>query len=181
MFLYNIGDDLMITYYTHTEDYIKKLYLELGITKPLDLKINVLAAHFDITVFYWPEDSRALFAKKKAFILINEHLSMIQKRQDFFHEFSHVLTHAGSQRTLPKAFVDYQEYKANHFMYHAAVPSFMLDELEINDATEFTITLIQHQFNVDYDFACKRLTNYLNRKRDILYWNMLVGNNLLYK
>lgn len=171
----------MALFLTHTEEYIKKLYLELGITKPQDLKINVLAAHFDITVFYWPEDSRALFAKKKAFILINEHLSMIQKRQDFFHEFSHVLMHAGSQRSLPKSFVEYQEFKANHFMYHAAIPTFMLDDLQINDATEFTIALIQQQFNVNYDFAYKRLTHYLNRKRDILNWNTLVNNNLIHK
>lgn len=166
---------------THTEEYIKTLYLELGIAKPQDLKIDNIANHFGITVFYWSEDSRALFVKKQAFILINEHLTNEQKNQDFFHELTHVLMHVGCQRKLPKLFIEYQEIKANQFMYHAAVPTFMLEDLQVNDLTETTVQLVQLLFNVDRDFAYNRLTHYLNRKRDILNWNMFMEKILVHK
>lgn len=166
---------------THTEEYIKTLYLELGIAKPQDLKINVIATYFGITVFYWSEDSRALFVKKQAFILINEHLTNEQKNQDFFHELSHVLMHVGSQRKLPKLFIEYQEIKANQFMYQAAMPTFMLEELKVSDLTEPTLQIVQQLFNVDRDFAYNRLKHYLNRKLDILNWNMFMENILVHK
>ena len=144
---------------THTEEYIKTLYLELGIAKPQDLKIDSIANHFGITVFYWSEDSRALFVKKQAFILINEHLTSEQKNQDFFHELTHVLMHVGCQSKLPKLFIEYQENKANQFMYHAAVPTFMLENLQVNDLTETTVQLVQLLFHVDREFAYHRLTH----------------------
>ncbi|WP_244504824.1 MULTISPECIES: ImmA/IrrE family metallo-endopeptidase [unclassified Lysinibacillus] len=57
-------------------------------------------------------------------------------------------------------FREYQENKANHFMYHACVPSFMLDEIEPNN---LTVEYIQEQFNVECDFARKRLEQYLSK------------------
>lgn len=176
-----MGVDEMRLNLTHTEEYIKTLYLGLGITTPQNLKIDVIATHFNIKVFYWSEDSRALFVKKQAFILINEHLTDEQKNQDFFHELTHVLMHVGSQRKLPKLFIEYQEIKANQFMYHAAVPTFMLEDLQINDLTETTVQLVQLLFNVDRNFAYTRLTHYLNRKRDILNWNMFMEKILVHK
>lgn len=45
-------------------------------------------------------------------------------------------------------------------MYHACVPSFMLDFLEIKDLTTSTLHKIQGLFNVEYDFAQQRLKQY---------------------
>ncbi len=58
-------------------------------------------------------------------------------------------------------FREYQENKANNFMYHACVPSFMLDEIELSD---LTVEYVQQNFNVEYDFAFKRMEQYFNRK-----------------
>lgn len=166
---------------THTEEYIKTLYLGLGITKPQDLKIDVIATHFNIRVLYWSEDSRAMFVRNQAIVLINEHLTDEQKNQDFFHELTHVLMHVGSQRKLPKLFIEYQEIKANQFMYQAAMPTFMLEEIQVSDLTEPTVQFVRQLFNVDRDFAYSRLTHYLNRKRDILNWNMFMEKILVHK
>ena len=48
-------------------------------------------------------------------------------------------------------------------MYHACIPTFMLDELIDNDSS-LTIKDLQLIFNVEYDFAEKRLTQYFNKK-----------------
>ncbi|WP_225230199.1 hypothetical protein [Ureibacillus galli] len=63
---------------------------------------------------------------------------------------------------MTKSFREYQEAKANNFMYH--VPTFMLEQLEITDYTNESIKLIQSLFNVEKAFALHRLTQYLNKK-----------------
>lgn len=54
-------------------------------------------------------------------------------------------------------------------MYHACMPTFMLDELVENDPS-LTIKDLQLIFNVEYDFAVKRLTQYFNNK-NMPKWN----------
>ncbi|MER2040083.1 MAG: ImmA/IrrE family metallo-endopeptidase, partial [Solibacillus sp.] len=121
----------MATHYTHTEDYIKTLYLKLDIKKPQELKFQSIAEQLGIHVFYWPDASQALFTGSKAFILLNEKLTPQQQWEEFCHELSHVLFHVGNQSKIPTRFIEYQEAKANIFMYHAAIPTFMLDQLHI--------------------------------------------------
>lgn len=161
----------MATHYTHTEEYIKTFYTKIDILKPQELKFQTIAERLGINVFYWPETSQALFTGNKSFILLNEKLTSQQQWQDFCHELAHVLLHTGNQRTMPESFRTYQEAKANTFMYHAAVPTFMIHDLHIEDATRQNIHLVQQLFNVEYDFASIRLTHYLNRQRDMLNWN----------
>ncbi|MGE7094371.1 hypothetical protein ACQKII_23655 [Lysinibacillus sp. NPDC048646] len=62
-------------------------------------------------------------------------------------------------------FREYQDNKANNFMYHACIPSFMLDELEHCDAGALTVQHVQQLFNVEYDFAVKRLDQYISNKQ----------------
>lgn len=161
----------MVIHYTHTEDYIKNLYEKLGITKPQELKFQMIAELLGIHVFYWSDASQALFTGNKAFILLNEILSPQQQWQEFCHDLTHVLLHTGRQRKLPNLFVEYQEHKANRFMYHAAVPTFMLDDLNIYDCTIQDIRLVQQLFQVEEDFARKRLNQYIQNKHSILNWN----------
>ncbi|RTQ87964.1 ImmA/IrrE family metallo-endopeptidase [Lysinibacillus telephonicus] len=46
--------------------------------------------------------------------------------QEFYHELGHVVLHIGNQRQMTDSFRRYKESKANHFMYHACVPTFMI-------------------------------------------------------
>ena len=152
-------------HYTHTEDYVKTFYEKIGITKPQELKFQTIAKKLGIHVFYWPDASQALFTGNKGFILLNENLTPQQQFQEFFHELSHVLFHAGNQSKIPASFREYQEAKANIFMYHAAIPTFMLDQLHIYNFDIMTVYEVQKLFNVEYEFAVKRLQHYVTQHK----------------
>lgn len=151
---------------THLEEYVKNLYLKISITKPQQLCFQKIREALGIKVFYWPDASQALFSGNQSYIVLNESLSPQQQWQDFCHELAHILLHTGNQGRLSPLFIEYQENKANSFMYHAAIPTFMLDQL-----TTVNVAGIQQLFNVEYDFAVKRLDQYINNKYSILNWN----------
>lgn len=152
-------------YTTHTEDFIKELYTRMEIITPHQLDFQTVAMQLAIQIFFWPDKSQALFLRKQAYIFINEELTNQQQWQDFCHELAHVLLHCGNQGRLPPLFREYQENKANNFMYHACIPSFMLDELEESDSSALTVHQIRQLFNVEYDFAVKRLEQYIRNKQ----------------
>ena len=154
----------MATSYTYIEDFVIALYLKIGIRKPHELSFKYIAEELGIKVFYWQESSQALFINNRSFILLNENSTVQQQWQDFCHELAHVLLHVGNQSKIKESFRQYQEAKANNFMYHAAVPSFMLDELNILNSCSATIHKVQKLFNVEYTFAEKRLQQYLSNK-----------------
>ena len=150
----------MMNMTTHTENFITNLYYKINITKPSQLQYRKLASLLNIQIFYWNKSSQALFDETNVYILLNEQLTPQQLWQDFCHELGHVLLHTGQQDQMTKSWIDYLENKANNFMYHACVPSFMLDEIE-PDA--LTVQNIQRLFNVEYEFALKRLTQYQSK------------------
>ncbi|WP_332650167.1 ImmA/IrrE family metallo-endopeptidase [Lysinibacillus sp. 54212] len=147
--------------WTYTESYVKEMYKKVGIFHSEQLDFRKIAQCLRINVFYWKESSQALFFKDRGYIMLDETLSPQQQWQDFCHELGHVLLHTGSQSRLPKSFVEYQEYKANHFMYHAAVPTFMLEEMNLKHKRN-SLLLVQQKFNVTEEFALKRLDQYFN-------------------
>lgn len=78
--------------------------------------------------------------------------------QCFAHELGHFLFHVGSQLIMHPLFRQLQEYQADRFSYHFCVPTFMLENLE-----EVNVNVIANKFNVEYDFAFKRLEMYQNK------------------
>ncbi|KYG91477.1 ImmA/IrrE family metallo-endopeptidase [Metasolibacillus sp. FSL H7-0170] len=156
-------------YYTHLEDYITRFYMQLGITDLSLLSFQEVAARLGVKVFYWSERSQALFIEGRAYIFLEENLSPEEEWQDFCHELCHVLLHSGNQFDLPPLFQKYQEHKANNFMYHACVPTFLLERMELYDFTHKEIAKIQQNFCVEHDFAKNRLIQFLNNKQNQLY------------
>ncbi|WP_107951339.1 ImmA/IrrE family metallo-endopeptidase [Lysinibacillus parviboronicapiens] len=155
----------MVTYFTHTEEYIKTLYNHIGIFTPQELNFHTIAERLRINTFFWSESSQALFTGNTGLLFLNESLTPQQQWQDFCHELCHVLLHTGHQGRMSPLFREYQENKANNFMYHACIPSFMLDELEQSDSSALTVHHVQQLFNVEYDFAVKRLEQYISNKQ----------------
>ncbi|TKI50559.1 ImmA/IrrE family metallo-endopeptidase [Lysinibacillus tabacifolii] len=158
-------------YYTHLEDFIQQFYTRLGIILPSLLNFTEVSQRLGLRVFYWSEPSQALFSKDKPYIFLNESLNKQQQWQEFCHELAHVLLHTGDQFYMYPLFREYQEYKANNFMYHACMPTFMLDEIQLYDYLPQTVVKLQELFNVEYEFALKRLTQYLNKRFYVPYWN----------
>ncbi|WP_341320356.1 ImmA/IrrE family metallo-endopeptidase [Solibacillus sp. FSL H8-0523] len=158
-----------MNHYSHLEDYIKTLFHQLELTEPATLNMRAVAKKLDIKLFYWENASQAIFYDDMTAIFIDSRISPEVQWQDFTHELCHALIHTGDQLFMPPLFREYQEFKANNFMYHACIPTFMLDQIENLDYTTCSIHAVQQLFNVEYDFARRRLKNYLNKKLYVPY------------
>ncbi|WP_160141572.1 ImmA/IrrE family metallo-endopeptidase [Salicibibacter halophilus] len=82
----------------------------------------------------------------------------------FSHELSHVLLNKGNQKRMDERFLYYQEKKANHFSYHFGIPTFMLENLELPQTLKTASMYVANLFHVTFDFALKRLKQYLSKK-----------------
>lgn len=163
-------------YTTYTEDFIKEFYHKMNILTAEQLNIKTISKKLEVYVFYWSDSSQALYIDGRHYIFLNENQSPQQQWQDFCHELSHVLLHTGDQFHMYPLFREYQEFKANNFMYHACIPTFMLEELSILDHTALTIMQVMQIFNVEYDFAYRRLTQYTNNHNMQRLHNMTLLN-----
>ena len=142
----------MIPIKTHLEDFIRNLYLKIGISKPAEIDINLIAQALGINLYYG--NTTFIFGNN----IVIKRSNKQQEWIDFAHELCHYLRHTGFQVAMHPMFIDLQEWQANHFAYHFCVPTFMLEDLE-----EVTIYEIMNLFNVCYDFASKRIEMYQNK------------------
>ncbi|WP_404293129.1 ImmA/IrrE family metallo-endopeptidase [Cytobacillus kochii] len=138
--------------YSHLEDFIYELYTSIGVEKPEDLDMNKIAKNIGIKLVY----------KMRPFRLNNEIVLVRGTKQEewmlFGHEVTHYIRHCGNQLNMHPLFRDLQEFQANHFAYHFCVPTFMLEEIKNVTANE-----IMNKFNVDFDFALRRLEMFQNK------------------
>lgn len=139
--------------YSHLEDYIYELYTTIGVKKPKDLDMYTIAKKLGVKVTY--EENINFYFDNEIYLKKG---TKKQEWVDFAHELCHKLRHAGVQLNMHRLFIDLQEYQANYFTYHFCVPTFMLDQLK-----EVSVYEIMNQFNVEYDFAVRRLEMYKNK------------------
>ena len=121
---------------------------------PEEIDMNDIAAFFGIRIIHTPFSSRA-FTRPFMGINLLDSLSPQQQWEDFGHELRHLLFDSGIQFLLPKEWIRYVECKANSFMYHFCVPTFMLEKL-IFPAYNAAL-FIAEKFNVTLKLAEKRL------------------------
>lgn len=147
--------------YTHLEDYIHNLYHSIGITDPSQLDMFTIATRLKVEIAY----------RKKIFAFGNEvvlsRTDSVQEWMDFGHELCHVLRHRGLQLNMDPLYVELQEWKADNFMYHFCVPTFMLEKLKLPRTRNETIGLIAKVFNVSHNFAAVRLDKWMNQREGI--------------
>ncbi|WP_419962057.1 ImmA/IrrE family metallo-endopeptidase [Psychrobacillus sp. BM2] len=143
--------------YNLMEEYVKKMYNSIGIYWPHQLDMEEIAARLGKTIIFLPYGSMTVSDA----VLIDDRLTECEQWQDFGHELCHIEWHNGNQRVLPFSFMEYQEWKASNFAYHACVPTFMLDKLELPNTEAKAIWVIQEKFGVERDFAEKRLQQYV--------------------
>ncbi len=143
--------------YSHIEEYIYELYTSIGVENPWDIDMILIAKKLGVEVIY----------KEKPFRFDNEIILVrgdkSEEWMEFGHEICHFLRHCGSQLDMHPLFIDLQEYQANYFSYHFCVPTFMLDKL-----FNYTIYDVMNLFNVEFEFASKRLEMYKNKFVDSL-------------
>ncbi|MFF5993426.1 ImmA/IrrE family metallo-endopeptidase [Lysinibacillus sp. KU-BSD001] len=138
--------------YTHLEDYIYKLYNSIGITHPAELDMLLIAKKIGVEITY----RKSVFRFDNEIILVKG--TQREEWMDFGHEICHFLRHCGSQLNMHPLFINLQEYQATYFAYHFCVPTFMLDNLK-----GLTANKVMQLFNVDFDFAYRRLEMYKNK------------------
>lgn len=142
----------------NTEKYIHHLYRSINVTSYEQLSIDRVSVFLDIDIIYWEYSSTIANHKNNYKVFINEKLDHRQQWQDFGHEMAHFCWHGGSSRYLLQMYLDYQEHKADYFSYHFCVPTFMLQEID-----GVTVQAIMNLFNVEFDFALRRLEMYKNK------------------
>ncbi|WP_199775446.1 ImmA/IrrE family metallo-endopeptidase [Microbulbifer pacificus] len=152
--------------YSHLEDYIFRIFSSIGVEQPKDLDMHTIANKLGVEITY----------QKRAFRLDNEIVLVKSTARIewmiFGHEACHYLRHSGNQLLMNQLFFDLQEWQADHFAYHFCVPTFMLDQLG-----EISVYDIVNLFNVDFEFAIKRLEMYQNKQyiRERYHENYLIG------
>lgn len=138
--------------YTHLEDYVNNLYKTIGIADPYELNMFMIAKRLGVEIIY----SKATF--RFGSIIALSYGSRQQHWQRFGHELSHYVGHVGHQLNMNYLFRELQEFQAKRFAYHFCVPTFMLDQLKGVNAYK-----IMNLFNVEYNFAFRRLEMYKNK------------------
>lgn len=154
---------------SYKEDFIEKLYTNIGIFLPHQLDLKEIAYRLNIHLYYWTNPSQALFFNGQSYIFLEEGLTAQQLWQDFCHELCHVLFHSGSQERMPYSWIEYQEWKANSFVLHACVPTFMLKKMIIPLGLKRGVQFICDHFNVDEEIAYKRLQHFSENHSDERY------------
>ena|SRR5690625_2933794 len=145
----------------NTEILVMNFYQSLDILNSEGLTIKNVAENMNLCVIYWPFTSEITEYKGVYKVFINENLNKQRQWQDFGHEMSHYFRDRGNQNMLRESFVDYCETKADYFAYHFCVPTFMLMKMKRVDAYE-----VMNLFNVEFDFALRRLEMYKNKLID---------------
>jgi len=144
-----------------TELYVKTFYESIGLVDPNELTIEAISEKINLEVIYWQYSSEITnyFGDFKMFI--NENLCQRQQWQDFGHEMKHFLFDRGNPLILRESFVGYCETKADYFAYHFCVPTFMLANLR-----GVNVYGVMNLFNVEFDFALRRMEMYKNKLID---------------
>ena len=140
-----------------TELYVKRFYQSINIFHPHQLTICKISSKLNLSIVYWPHSSEIALYNSTYKMFINEKLNNQQRWQEFGHEIGHHL-HEGSQTNMDNLFLNYQESQAEYFSYHFCVPTFMLANLK-----EVSVDVITNLFNVEYDFAIRRLEMYQSK------------------
>lgn len=143
------------------EIYVMNFFKSLNIFEPQQLTIENLSESMNLPIVFWNYASEITVYKGRYKIFINESLCNRQRWQEFGHEIGHFLLHVGNQSNMNHIFRSYQEKQAEYFAYHFCVPTFMLYDLKEVDVYD-----VMNLFNVEFDFAFRRLEMYHNKIMD---------------
>ena len=138
-----------------TEQFVMKFYQSININNPFTLSMEYVSDKLNMYLIYWKNTSALAIYNEKCFMFINTNLSKQKQWQDFGHEMYHYFFDETNYSILNESYAEYGETKADYFAYHFCVPSFMLHQFK-----EVSVYDVMELFNVEYDFALRRLKMY---------------------
>ncbi|UOE54947.1 ImmA/IrrE family metallo-endopeptidase [Cytobacillus oceanisediminis] len=150
----------MFKYYTKTELelIIESIYRENDILTPSDLTIKKLERTFKVNVCFLDNaPNRAIWEEEFAVIFLKPKMPNKEIRSLLFHEIGHPFRHIGSQEEQTELFRALQEAQADVFQLYAAIPIFMLEQLDIPPTEGDFINLIEETFQINRELAIKRM------------------------
>lgn len=149
----------MLSYYYKTtlENTVESLYRSHHIHSPHQIDIDVIADVFGIIVVSLPgAKEEAIWDEQRAAVFLNCNKPSADSKEAFFHELCHILLHAGNQLLMNKNFLDFQEEQANHFLLYAALPFYMIQQLQLPSLEMDIIHVLASEFGVTHQLARKR-------------------------
>ncbi|MDL4842791.1 ImmA/IrrE family metallo-endopeptidase [Aquibacillus rhizosphaerae] len=148
---------MLLSNYTTTalEDWVSNWYQRIGINNPKQINLKYIARYYDVFIHQKEMPARYdVFGRYQA-ITLDSRTSVIEQREQFFHEFAHILRHCGNQSMLPDAFRQLQEWDARHFTMYAALPYHMLHNYEWDNPC--LIEDLAHDFRVSENLCLERI------------------------
>lgn len=159
----------LLRYYetTETEKWIEELYRSNDVLVPSDITIQNISSCLGVPVFSAPGLSEELIRDKQLedffVIYLDSNKSPEQQKESFLHELCHGLRHVGNQVDLPDGLRQMQEEQAMQFVLLAAMPLFMIRQLDIPKIDRDLICVLATEFGVTFDLAARRLNQIKNR------------------
>lgn len=159
------GENMTIYYKpTNLESYVSKIFIRLHIYEPSQIDKNSIAEKLGIYLEYSYHKPYAYEEDDFKLINIQKNAPRKVQREQFFHELDHILRHAGNQLTLPKAYVDRQEWDCKNFMLNAAIPYHMIHYLQPHEYGN--IKHLSDTFGVTENLIVERLQQ-IKRRREM--------------
>lgn len=152
----------LIYFPTPLESWITEKYKRMRILTPNDLSEERIAWIYNIFYFKKPIPSTSYENGNFKSITVDSRIVPPLQREQFYHEWCHILRHAGHQmKIMPAAFKELQEFDARNFTRYAAIPYHMLHEYDLNDPN--IIDHWQKDFKVSEELCTERL-NHIRRR-----------------
>ncbi|MEC0131485.1 ImmA/IrrE family metallo-endopeptidase [Paenibacillus odorifer] len=136
---------------TPLEQWIEEQYRTNDVLMPQDLDIDRIAMIFGVEIVYY--DNSSFSDNEDKVIFIDRRHERTEQRKAFFHELCHVIRHSGDQRWMPETFREAQENDANRFALYAAIPFFMIEQVQLPINRSEVISLLVSEFQTYPDFA----------------------------
>lgn len=152
-------------YYTPTnkEEKVSRLFQEMGILLPEDLDEEIISQALNIYLLKHTNQSYSYQNDLLKSITLSAQLNQKQRRERFYHELSHIVTHVGNQSDLPPEFRYLQEIDARHFTKYAAIPFHMIPNIDWEEPN--LIQRVSDDFKIPHILAQERLNHIQSRMR----------------
>ncbi|MGC4378807.1 ImmA/IrrE family metallo-endopeptidase [Fictibacillus sp. Mic-4] len=146
---------------TPLESWVSEKYKRMKMVLPSDLSETRIAMVYDIYLFYKPIKSKAYENGRFKSITIDSRLDRQLQREQFYHEWCHILRHTSNPKYLPKSFIDWQEWDARNFTRYAAIPYHMVSLYNLWDP--HLIDHWQEDYKVTRELCHERIQNIKRR------------------
>lgn len=144
-----------------TEEYIYNFYQRIGVDDSSQLNIDYLSDALNIAVYYLETKSKLILDGSDVFVIIDSRLSKELQLEAFYHELAHLLLSHDLCET--RSLFNHFEHKADNLIQYLALPSYLIEQSEIDVNDPNYVQKISEEFGTEFDFTFKRL----NKLRDL--------------